>query len=91
MSRKIKSLVTYLKCTLVGIVTALTVSVMWMAAMLVLPIAAPFLISRIFSTGGAGGAGATVGSGSILFAGFVGFIAGFYWQFRRANKSPRRP
>ena len=81
----------YLKCTLVGIVTALAVSVIWIAAMLVLPIAAPFLISRIFGTGGAGGAGAAVGSGSILFAGLVGFIAGFYWQFRRANKSPRRP
>jgi apolipoprotein N-acyltransferase len=83
--------VTYLKCTLVGIMTALAASVIWIAAMLVLPIAAPFLISRIFGTSGAGGAGAAVTSGSIMFAGLVGFIAGFYWQFRRANKSPRRP
>jgi hypothetical protein len=83
--------VTYLKCTLVGIVTALAASVIWIAAMLVLPIAAPFLISRLFGTDGAGGAGAAVGSSSILFAALVGFIAGFYWQFRRANTSPRRP
>jgi uncharacterized membrane protein HdeD (DUF308 family) len=80
--------VTYLKCTLVGIVTALAASVIWITGMLVLPIAAPFLISRVFGTDGAVGAGAAVGSGSIMFAGLVGFIAGFYWQFRRVNKSP---
>ena len=78
----------YLKCTLVGIVTALAASVIWIVAMLVLPIAAPFLISRIFGTDGAVGAGAAVGSGSITIAGIVGFIAGFAWQFRRVNKSP---
>ena len=81
---------TYFKCTLVGIVTALVASVIWAAATLVLPIAAPFLISRVLGTDGAVGAGAAAGSGSIMFAGLVGFIAGFYWQFRRANKPPAR-
>ena len=80
----------YLKCILVGIVTALAASVIWVAAVLVLPIAAPFLISRIFGTYGSGGAGAAVGSGSIMFAGLAGLIAGFYWKFRRVNKSPTR-
>jgi hypothetical protein len=82
--------VTFLKSTLVGFVTALAASVIWVVAMLVLPMAAPFLISRVFGSYGAVGAGAAVGSGSIMFAGLVGFIAGFYWQFRRANKSPTR-
>jgi hypothetical protein len=80
----------YLKSAAVGIVAALAASVTWIAAMLVLPIAAPLLISRIFGSYGAGGAGATVGSGSIMLAGLVGFIAGFVWQFRRVNKSRTR-
>jgi hypothetical protein len=79
--------VTYLKSALVGIVAALAASVIWIAATLVLPIAAPFLISRIFGSDGAAGAGASVGSGSITIAGLVGFIAGFAWQFRRINQS----
>jgi hypothetical protein len=78
----------YLKSTAVGIVAALAASLIWIAAMLVLPIAAPLLISRVFGSYGAAGAGASVGSGSIMIAGLVGFIAGFWWQFRRANKLP---
>ena len=81
---------TYLKSILVGIVAAFAASVIWIAAMLVLPIAAPLFISRIFGTDGAVGAGAAVGSGSITIAGIVGFIAGFAWQFRRVNKSRTR-
>jgi hypothetical protein len=78
---------TYLKSTLVGIAAAFAASVIWILTMLVLPIAAPFLVSRMIGTG-AVGAGAVVGSGSILIAGLVGFILGFSWQFRRASRSP---
>ena len=81
----------YLKSAMVGIVAALAASVVWIVAMVVLPIAAPLLISRIFGSYGAAGAGASVSSGSIVIAGLVGFIAGFVWQFRRVNKSPRKP
>jgi hypothetical protein len=83
--------VTYLKSALVGIAGALAASVIWVTATLVLPIAAPLLISRISGTEGSGVAGASVGSGSILIAGLVGFVAGFYWQFRKINASQQRP
>ena len=79
---------TYLTSALVGIAAAVAASVIWIVATLVLPMAAPFLVSRTF---GAGGGGGTVGSGSILIAAIIGFISGFYWQFRRASTPPSRP
>jgi len=75
---------TYLKSAVVGIVAAVAASVIWILIGLVLPIAAPFLISRMIGTDG-GGAGAVVGSGSIVVAGLVGFIVGCSWQFRRGR------
>ena len=78
---------TYLKSALIGIVAGVAASVIWILTILVLPIAAPYLVSRMIGTGG-GGAGAVVSSGSVLIAGLVGFILGFSWQFRRGRKSP---
>ena len=78
----------YVKSALVGIVAALAASLIWILAVFVLPIAAPFLISRVFGTDGA--AGASVGSGSIMIAGLFGFLAGFSWHVRRVTRSQRR-
>ena len=80
----------YVKSALVGVVAALAASLIWILAVFVLPIAAPFLISRMFGTDGAGAAGASVSSGSILVAGLFGFLAGFSWHVRRVAKSQRR-
>ena len=80
----------YLKSVLVGIVAALAASVIWIAAVFVLPIAAPILMSRLLGTYGSAGAGASVSSGSVMIAGLVGFIGGFYWHSRRVTKSRPR-
>ena len=74
----------YLQSILVGLITAVVASLLWIVAVFVLPIVIPFLISRITNSGGVGFA--SVGSGSILAAGLVGFVIGFYWQFRRLSK-----
>lgn len=76
----------YVKSVLAGIAGALLASIGWIVVSFILPIAVPILLSR-FSNEGAGGSGAVIGSGSILLAALLGFIAGFYWQFRRAKKS----
>ena len=75
---------TYFKSILVGLIAALAAAVLWVLTILVAEIAVPFLISRITNSGGVGAA--EVGSGSILTAALVGFVIGFYWQFRRLSK-----
>ena len=80
----------YLKSALVGVAAAVAASLIWILAVFVLPIAAPFLISRVFGTDGGGAAGASVGSGSIMVVGLWGFLAGFFWHVRRVRKSQRR-
>jgi hypothetical protein len=74
----------YFKSIIVGLITAVATSLLWILAVFVFPIVIPFLISRITNSGGVGFA--VVGSGSILIAGLVGFAVGFYWQFRRLSK-----
>ena len=81
----------YFKSVLVGIGTAVAAVLMWIIATLVVPIAAPFLISRFTGDGGAGGAGAMVSSGSILLVAIAGFVAGFYWQLRKSPAPDRKP
>jgi hypothetical protein len=73
----------YLKSVIVGIVAAVVAAVMWVVAVLVLPILLPFLMSRFTGSGGVGAA--SVGSGSILAAALVGFLAGFFWKLTRAS------
>jgi hypothetical protein len=76
----------YLRSFLFGIVAAVAASALWILAVFVLPIFVPVLLSRI-TGGGAGGAGASATSDSILGAGLVGFAAGFYWKFRKVSKA----
>jgi hypothetical protein len=78
----------YLKSAIVGIVAALAATAIWILVVFVLPIAIPFLVSRLPGNNtGSGGAGAVVSEGSILAVALVGFVAGFYSQFRRTRKS----
>jgi hypothetical protein len=72
----------YVTSVVVGVVAALVASVLWVMVVLVLPILVPFLLSRVTNQG-SGGAGASVGSGSILAAASVGFLLGFLWMLRR--------
>ena len=74
-----------LKSVLFGLVMALTAAVLWIVVTFVLPIWIPFLVSR-FSSAGIGGATATISSGSILIAVVVGFVAGFFWRYRRLSR-----
>jgi hypothetical protein len=75
----------YFRSFVVGIVAALATAAIWILATFVLPIALPMLVS--WASGEGGGAGAYIGSDSILAAALVGFIAGFVWHLRRAGKA----
>jgi hypothetical protein len=76
----------YFKGIVAGIIGALIAAVGWIVIALFLPIAAQILIDR-FSNDNFGGGGAVVSSGSVLLAALLGFVAAFYWQFRRSSKS----
>ena len=71
----------YLKSVLFGIAGAIVVSILWVLAAFVLPIVIPQLLSRFGGGDGAGVAGATITSNSILLAALIGFAAGFFWKF----------
>ena len=71
----------YIKSIIVGMTVAVFVSVMWVLAVLLLPIAIPAAIAKFSGTGGA--AVASVSSGSILAAALLGFTLGFVWHFRK--------
>jgi hypothetical protein len=77
----------YVKSLVFGIGAAIVASMLWILAVFVLPILAPFLLSRISGSAGAGAAGASIGSGSILVAALVGFVGGYYWKFRRVSNA----
>jgi len=79
----------YLKSVIVGTVAAVICAVIWVVAVVVLPILLPFLMSRF--TGSGGGGAARVGSGSILAAALVGFLAGFFWKFTRVSRLGAHP
>jgi hypothetical protein len=72
----------YVKSVMVGVVGAVIAAVLWVLVAFVLPVFTPLLVSRV--TGSPGGAGAAIGSGSILAAAVIGFVGGFYWMFRRS-------
>ena len=59
----------YLTAASVGILTAIATAILWIVVRFVLPVALPFLLFRTGpSQSGSGGAGAVIGSGSILLA-----------------------
>ena len=74
----------YLTAAAVGVVTAMATAILWIVIGFVLPLAGPMFLSRGGGTeSGSGGAGAVIGSGSILVAALLGFVGGFVWMLRR--------
>ena len=75
----------YVKALIVGAVSGLLLAVLWVFTALWLPVNIAILRSY-WQNEGIGGASATVGSGSIILAGLVGFAAGSGWSLRRESR-----
>jgi hypothetical protein len=74
----------YLTAAGFGVLTAIATAILWIVVRFVLPIVVPVFLSRIGATqSGAGGAGAFIGSGSILLAALIGFVGGVAWILSR--------
>jgi len=70
----------YLTAAGFGVLTAIVTAMLWIVVRFVLPLAVPIFLSRVGATqSGSGGAGAVIGSGSILLAALLGFVGGFAW------------
>jgi hypothetical protein len=75
----------YLKSFVVGIVAAIVTSALWIVGSFVIPVFGPFLLARWNGEGSYGG-GTVIGSGSVLLAALIGFVAGLGWTFRRSRR-----
>lgn len=74
----------YLTAAGFGVLTAIATAILWIVVRFVLPLAVPVFLSRIGAAqSGSGGAGAVIGSGSILLAALLGFVGGFVWMLWR--------
>ena len=74
----------YLTAAGVGALTAIATAILWIGVRFILPVALPFLVSRTgLRQSGSGGAGAVIGSGSILVAAVLGFAGGVVWMLWR--------
>jgi hypothetical protein len=74
----------YLTAAGFGILTAIATAILWIVVRFVLPLAVRLFLSRIGATqSGSGGAGAVIGSGSILLAALLGFVGGLVWMLWR--------
>jgi hypothetical protein len=74
----------YLTAAGFGVLTGIATAILWIVVRFVLPLAVPIFLSRIGATqSGSGGAGAVIGSGSILVAALLGFVGGFAWMLWR--------
>lgn len=74
----------YLTAAGFGVLTGIATAILWILVGFVLPLAVPIFLSRIGATqSGSGGAGAFIGSGSILLAALLGFVGGFAWMLLR--------
>jgi len=74
----------YLTAAGFGVLTAIATAILWIVVRFVLPLAVPIFLSRLGATqSGSGGAGAFIGSGSILLAALVGFVGGLVWMLWR--------
>jgi hypothetical protein len=74
----------YLTAVGFGVLTATATAIVWIVVSFVLPIAVPMFLSWSgVSRSGAGGAGALIGSGSILVAALLGFVGGLAWMLWR--------
>ena len=67
-----------------AVLTAIATAILWIVVAFVVPLAAPIVLSRTGATqSGSGGAGAVIGSGSILLAALLGFVGGLGWMLWR--------
>jgi hypothetical protein len=74
----------YLTAAGFGLLTAIAAAVLSILVGFILPIALPLFLARTGLTrSGSGGAGAVIGSGSILLAAFLGFVGGLVWVLWR--------
>jgi len=55
--------------------------VLWFIGAFILPVSAPYVVSRITGTGGV--ASAYITSDSMLVAALIGFVVGFTWKWYR--------
>jgi hypothetical protein len=74
----------YLTAAGFGVLTAIATAILWIVIRFVLPLVVPLFLSRIGATqSDSGGAGALIGSGSILLAALLGFVGGLVWMLWR--------
>jgi hypothetical protein len=73
----------YLTAVGFGVLTGLATAILWIVVRFILPLAAPYLLSRTGTTGGIGAASAVISSASILLAALIGFIGGVAWMLLR--------
>jgi hypothetical protein len=74
----------YMTAVGVGLLTGFATALLWIVVRFVLPIATPLFLSRIGAAeSGSGGAGAVIGSGSIVLAALLGFVGGLAWMLLR--------
>lgn len=74
----------YLTAAGVGVLTGIATAILWIVVRFILPIAMSLFLSRLGATeSGSGGAGAVIGSGSILLAALLGFVGGLVWIIGR--------
>jgi len=71
----------YVKAVLVGLIIAVMAAAAWVFVVLIVPVALPMLVAP-----GSGAATANVGSGSVLAAALVGFVAGVWWRLRKTAR-----
>jgi hypothetical protein len=76
---------TFVKSILTGIAGAVFAAVLWLLAVVILPIAAPLVVAGFTNYGSAGIGAVSVGSGPVLLVALIGFAIGFLWQFRRLS------
>jgi hypothetical protein len=79
----------YFRSFIVGLVTALITSVFWVL------FTAAVEVSRMFAASPEGSGGiagvVVVSEASVLAAALVGFLVGFFWNFRRASRVRQLP
>jgi hypothetical protein len=79
----------YFKSFIVGLLAALIMSVIWVL------FTAALEVSRMFATSPEGSGGIAgvlvVTEASVLAAALVGFLVGFFWNFRRASRVRQLP
>ena len=78
----------YLKSFLAGIAAALLVIVLFVVAVLVIPLLLQFAVLQVATTGSGGIGAVSYGFSELALVLLVtlAFAGGFYWEFRRASR-----